>query len=47
MYAIRSYYEVADIVAVRGNPLTDIRKIQNVSFVMKNGYVYRNGPPEN
>jgi len=39
--------KVADIVAVRGNPLTDIRKIQNVSFVMKNGYVYRNGPPEN
>ena len=31
----------ADIVAVKGNPLNDIRLLQNVSFVMKNGYVYK------
>ena len=32
----------ADIIAVRGNPLTDIRATQNVTFVMKDGVVYRN-----
>ncbi len=31
----------ADIVAVSGNPLTDIKAMQNVVFVMKNGVVYR------
>jgi imidazolonepropionase-like amidohydrolase len=31
----------ADIVAVPGNPLEDISTLQKVSFVMKNGVVYR------
>ena len=33
---------LADVIAVRGNPLTDIRATQKVIFVMKNGVVYRN-----
>jgi imidazolonepropionase-like amidohydrolase len=32
---------LADVVAVRGNPLADIRATQNVIFVMRNGVVYR------
>lgn len=32
----------ADIVAVKGNPLSDIKLLENVDFVMKNGVVYRN-----
>jgi imidazolonepropionase-like amidohydrolase len=32
----------ADIVAVPGNPLQDIKLTQAVSFVMKNGVIYRN-----
>ncbi len=32
----------ADIVAVPGNPLQDIKLTQSVSFVMKDGVVYRN-----
>ena len=31
----------ADIVAVTGDPLADIHAMQNVTFVMKNGVVYR------
>ena len=31
----------ADIVAVKGDPLTDIRLLQHVDFVMKNGVVYK------
>ena len=31
----------ADIVAVPGNPLTDIKRMENVSFVMKNGAIYK------
>jgi imidazolonepropionase-like amidohydrolase len=31
----------ADIIAVEGNPLEDARVLQNVSFVMKSGVVYK------
>ena len=34
----------ADIIAVDGNPLTDITAIRRVSFVMKGGRVVRNDP---
>ena len=33
--------KMADIVAVAGNPLEDITILQNVSFVMKDGEVYK------
>lgn len=33
--------KIADIVAVPGNPLTDIRKMESTVFVMKNGAVYK------
>jgi len=33
----------ADIVAVPGNPLTDIKKMESTVFVMKNGTVYKGG----
>jgi imidazolonepropionase-like amidohydrolase len=33
---------IADVVAVPGNPLNDIKTTQNVFFVMKDGKVYRN-----
>jgi imidazolonepropionase-like amidohydrolase len=32
----------ADIIAVKGDPLKDIRLLQNVQFVMKSGIVYKN-----
>ena len=32
----------ADIIAVRGNPLDDITALEQVSFVMKGGTVYKN-----
>lgn len=32
----------ADIIAVKGNPLQDISLLQHVSWVMKNGIVYKN-----
>ena len=37
----------ADIIAVRGNPLSDINELGRVSFVMKNGRVFSDfgGPP--
>ncbi|MGA8409950.1 MAG: amidohydrolase family protein [Candidatus Acidiferrales bacterium] len=38
--ALKSGY-AADVVAVPGNPLDDISALQKVSFVMKNGTVYR------
>jgi imidazolonepropionase-like amidohydrolase len=31
----------ADVIAVPGDPLQDIAVTQNVSFVMKNGVVYK------
>jgi imidazolonepropionase-like amidohydrolase len=31
----------ADIIAVRGNPLEDIRELEDVHFVMKGGEVYK------
>jgi len=34
--------KVADIVAVPGNPLDDVAILENVSFVMKEGIVYKN-----
>jgi len=32
---------LADIIAVNGNPLDDISVLENVSFVMKEGVVYK------
>jgi imidazolonepropionase-like amidohydrolase len=32
---------LADIIAVSGDPLQDISAVQNVSFVMKGGVVYK------
>lgn len=32
----------ADIVAVPGNPLSDIKVTQSVLFVMKDGVIYKN-----
>jgi imidazolonepropionase-like amidohydrolase len=31
----------ADIIAVEGDPLQDVTKLQNVSFVMKGGVIYK------
>jgi imidazolonepropionase-like amidohydrolase len=31
----------ADIIAVRGNPLEDVRELEDVRFVMKGGEVYK------
>ena len=33
--------KLADIIAVSGNPLEDIRRLQSVDFVMKNGNVIK------
>jgi imidazolonepropionase-like amidohydrolase len=33
----------ADIIAVNGDPLADIRELEHVRFVMKEGRVYRQG----
>jgi imidazolonepropionase-like amidohydrolase len=33
--------EFADIIAVNGDPLADVRVLENVSFVMKEGHIYK------
>lgn len=35
----------ADVIAVDGDPSVDIEATQRVSFVMRNGRIYRNDPP--
>jgi imidazolonepropionase-like amidohydrolase len=32
---------LADIIAVKGNPLKDIELLQHVGFVMKEGKIYK------
>lgn len=32
----------ADIIAVAGNPLEDIKQLEQVKFVMKGGVIYKN-----
>ncbi|HEY4681764.1 MAG TPA: amidohydrolase family protein [Candidatus Acidoferrales bacterium] len=34
--------KLADLIAVEGNPLEDVRRLENVRFVMKAGAVYKN-----
>lgn len=34
--------KLADIIAVSGNPVEDISRLQQVEFVMKEGRIYRN-----
>ena len=33
--------KLADLVAVSGNPLSDVRVLENINFVMKEGVVYK------
>ena len=33
---------IADIIAVKGNPIEDITLLQQVGFVMKAGIIYKN-----
>ena len=37
--------KLADVVAVPGDPLENIRQTEHVFFVMKEGVVYRNEKP--
>ncbi|HLI77518.1 MAG TPA: hypothetical protein VKV02_11275, partial [Acidobacteriaceae bacterium] len=34
----------ADVIAVKGDPLKDVRTLQHVDFVMKGGVVYKDEP---
>lgn len=34
--------KLADIIAVKGNPLIDIKLLENIPFVMKEGKIYKN-----
>jgi imidazolonepropionase-like amidohydrolase len=34
--------EIADLIAVAGDPLRDVRTLEHVGFVMKDGDVIRN-----
>ena len=36
---------LADVIAVRGNPIDDIRRLEQVAFVMKGGTVYKAPTP--
>ena len=38
--------KLADVVAVPGDPLENIRQTEHVFFVMKEGVVYRNEKPQ-
>jgi imidazolonepropionase-like amidohydrolase len=36
--------KLADVIAVRGNPLADIRNMEQIRFVMKDGSIHRHDP---
>jgi len=35
---------LADLIAVDGNPLDDVSRLESVAFVMKGGVVYKRSP---